>query len=52
MTTVREARIEAVVQALLSMEEDPGYDLDATAEAVVAALFTPDPLIDNATVPE
>lgn len=59
MTTVREARINAALHAIERTVSIQPYlrghlydeDADRLAEAVVNALFTPDPLLDNVQVP-
>jgi hypothetical protein len=51
MTTVRELRIKTAKRALVGCAVY-GIDVDYLAERVVDALFTADPLIDNAKVPE
>lgn len=55
MTTVREARIEAARKALYLHGRDEWLDPTdgpSMAEDVVDALFKPDPMIDNAQVPD
>lgn len=57
MTTLREARVKAAREALeLSIgfgtsSDPPVVSFDRVAEAVVDALFTPDPHLDNMQVP-
>jgi hypothetical protein len=54
MITVKEARINKVVEAMKNLPNPSGsfYPLKTTATAVVEALFTADPIIDNAMVKE
>lgn len=51
MTTVREARVQVARQAILNADEYLRKGMAThLANAVVDALFTPDPLIDNAVI--
>lgn len=58
MTTVKEARVAIIRHVLTSqirahvLGPASAAGLDGVCEALVAALFIPDPLIDNAVLPK
>lgn len=51
MTTLREARIQAVIKAMVDTGWVGEFEAPYVAEEVVNALFTPNPHLDNMQVP-
>lgn len=50
MTTVREVRTDTVREEIRTRVTLPDWQLDVIANAVVNALFTPNPHLDNVQV--